>query len=121
MPLRPSIVFAFHGLRTNAALQRYISKMNEASDAQRYVVVYPEGTGPSTEQAWNAGICCAAASANDVDDVGFTLAMHEQQRGALCLDDARVYATGLSNGGHMSYRLACVASDIFAARSSKRL
>ncbi len=115
---RVPLVFSFHGLRTTAALQRYISEMDPAADAHGYVVVYPEGTGPSLDESWNAGNCCESAAQNDVDDVGFTLAILDRLRAPLCVDARRVYAAGLSNGGHMVYRLACEAADTFAAVAS---
>jgi polyhydroxybutyrate depolymerase len=52
---------------------------------------------------------------NDVDDVGFTRAVIEDIGGQGCIDLARVYATGMSNGGFMSHRLGCEASDVIAA------
>ena len=113
------VVFAFHGLRTTASLQRWISRMDEDADANGYVVVYPEGLGENAlSQSFNAGLCCGFASDNDVDDVGFTLAILAQLRAALCIDDARVHATGLSNGGHMAYRLACEQAEVFASVAS---
>ncbi len=111
-----SLVFAFHGLRTTASLQRWISNMNAAADAHGYAVVYPEGVGTSAlDQSFNAGLCCGAAQAEGVDDVGFTLAILDALRAPLCVDASAVYATGLSNGGHMAYRLACERADVFAA------
>jgi polyhydroxybutyrate depolymerase len=112
------IVFAYHGLRTNAGMQRWVSRMNDHADQNGYAVVYPEGTGPAIEQSWNAGSCCGPATANDVDDVGFTLAILDALRAPLCIDASRVHATGLSNGGHMSYRLACEQADVFASVAS---
>src|SRR5690606_31858506 len=39
----------------------------------------------------------------------------EQVQQQVCVDPDRIYATGMSNGGHMSHRLACEAADVFAA------
>ncbi|MEW5852808.1 MAG: PHB depolymerase family esterase [Myxococcota bacterium] len=108
------LVFNFHGLNTTAGVQKYLSGMNERSDARGFVVVTPEGTGMS----WNAGNCCGSAYTNQVDDVGFTLAILEHVQQSLCIDPKRVYSTGLSNGGHFSYRLACEHSETFAAIAS---
>jgi polyhydroxybutyrate depolymerase len=52
---------------------------------------------------------------NDIDDVGFVVAVLDDLATDLRVDRRRVYATGLSNGGMMSYRLACDAADRFAA------
>lgn len=50
-----------------------------------------------------------------VDDVGFTRAIIDDLGARGCFDLSRVYATGMSNGGFMSHRLACEASDVIAA------
>jgi polyhydroxybutyrate depolymerase len=112
------LVLAFHGIHTTAAIQQFLSGMNDDSEVNGYVVAYPEGVGAATNQSFNAGTCCGDASADGVDDVGFALAIIDQVAGTLCVDDDRVYATGLSNGGHMAYRLACEEADVFAAVAS---
>jgi polyhydroxybutyrate depolymerase len=67
------------------------------------------------------GRCCSPASgwpnsrANDVDDVGFVRAIINQLKTDACIDSKRVYATGCSNGGGMSYKVACEAADVIAA------
>jgi len=106
------LVLNFHGATSNAEQQRSLfSQMDATSDAKGFIVVYPEGIGAS----WNAGACCGDAMAQDVDDVGFALALVEDVKGRACIDPKRVYATGFSNGGRMSYRLGCEAADVFAA------
>ncbi|MDD9946061.1 MAG: prolyl oligopeptidase family serine peptidase [Myxococcales bacterium] len=106
------LVLNFHGATSNAEQQRTLfSKMDETADEKGFIVVYPQGIGRS----WNAGACCGDAASEDVDDVGFALAIVEFMAERACIDRARVYATGFSNGGRMSYRLACQAADVFAA------
>jgi polyhydroxybutyrate depolymerase len=106
------LVLNFHGATSNAEQQRSLfSQMDVTSDAKGFIVVYPEGIGSS----WNAGACCGEASSTNVDDVGFALALVEHMKARACIDPARVYATGFSNGGRMSYRLACEAANVFAA------
>jgi polyhydroxybutyrate depolymerase len=50
-----------------------------------------------------------------VDDVRYLRELVRELESELCIDKNRVYATGMSNGAIMSYRLACEAPDIFAA------
>jgi len=50
-----------------------------------------------------------------VDDVGFVRAIVAELEASYKIDPRRIYSTGLSNGGIMSQRLACDASDLFAA------
>jgi polyhydroxybutyrate depolymerase len=76
------------------------------------IVVLPAGYGRS----WNAGACCAAARAKDVDDVTFlsrlvAQVLHDEPDA----DRRTVYLAGLSNGGRMAYRTACQRPGLFAA------
>ncbi|MBO0866550.1 MAG: polyhydroxybutyrate depolymerase [Mycobacterium sp.] len=80
------------------------------ADSAKFVVAYPDGVG----RTWNGHGCCGRAARENIDDVGFITAMVGQISAALPIDKSRVYATGISNGGIMSYALAC-NSGIFAA------
>jgi polyhydroxybutyrate depolymerase len=60
---------------------------------------------------WNGGICCAVAAREGVDDVGFVAAVIDRVEDTHDIDAHRVFAFGHSNGGIMSYRLACELSD----------
>jgi len=111
------VVLNFHGGGGNAANQKWHSRMDEASDRDGYVAVYPNGTGVLADRllTWNAGTCCGPAAAQRVDDVGFVLALLEDLGKRLPYDRTRVYATGLSNGSMMAYRLAAEAPERIAA------
>jgi len=114
-----SVVLAFHGGRSNAEGMKNFSKLNDYADNAGCVVVYPEGTGPAPHlRVWNAGICCGEAVEQGVDDVGFVTALLDDLAERLKIDPARVYATGMSNGGMMSYRLAAEAPERIAAIAS---
>ena len=78
------------------------------------LVAYPDGIGSS----FNAGACCGTASSSNVDDVGFARELVRDLSEKMCVDPKRVYATGMSNGGHMAHRIACEAADVFAATAS---
>ena len=64
---------------------------------------------------WNAGNCCGGARDQNVDDVGFIRQIVANLTRQMNVDRQRIYATGMSNGGLMSYRLACEMSDVFKA------
>jgi polyhydroxybutyrate depolymerase len=83
---------------------------DQLADSAKFVVAYPDGVG----RAWNGHGCCGQPARDNIDDVGFITAMVGQISAALPIDRPRVYATGISNGGIMSYALAC-NSSIFAA------
>jgi len=80
------------------------------ADSAKFVVAYPNGVGAT----WNGHGCCGKSERENIDDVGFITTMVGQISAGLPIDKARVYATGISNGGIMSYALAC-NSGIFAA------
>lgn len=106
------LVINFHGLGSNAIEQAAFSAMDPHADENGYAVVYPNGV----ENSWNGGdVCCGTASSEQIDDVAFTRALVADVATQACIDERRVYATGMSNGGFMSHRLACEASDLITA------
>lgn len=115
-----SMLVALHGgggnmeYQANDARYGLISK----SDSAGFIAVFPNGTsrmGTGRLATWNAGHCCASARDENVDDVGFIREVVKDVSRRWAIDPQRVYATGMSNGGLMAYRLACEASDVFRA------
>jgi polyhydroxybutyrate depolymerase len=105
------LLLNLHGFMSNPIQQEQWTAMNATADPRGWITVYPTGT----DNSWNAGACCGEAVSNGVDDVGFLRAVVEAVADELCVDPARVHATGMSNGGYMSNRLGCEASDVFAS------
>jgi polyhydroxybutyrate depolymerase len=105
------LLLSFHGLSSNAAQQQLLDGLHAESEEFGFIAVHPEGTGNS----WNAGVCCGSSVSNNVDDVQFVSDMLDKLEDELCIDTKRIYSTGMSNGGFMSYRLACELSDRIAA------
>jgi polyhydroxybutyrate depolymerase len=105
---RLPLVFDVHGYTSNAAEQRQRSKWDVMADQENFVLINPDGVNES----WNAGSCCGG---NNQNDVAFFREMVKKSAAELCIDSKRVYVSGHSNGGAMTYRLACEAADIFAA------
>ncbi len=112
-------VLNFHGGGANAENQKRQSFMDKKSDSAGFIVVYPEGTGKVVAgklvATWNAGRCCGTAASGNVDDVGFISKLIDDLAAKFNIDKRRVYATGISNGALISYRLACELSDKIAA------
>jgi len=111
------VVINFHGGGAHASVQREYSRMDAAADRDGYIAVYPDGSGGIGGRllTWNAGACCGPAAASQVDDVGFSLAVLDDLSGRVSIDRRRIYATGLSNGSMMAYRLAAEAPERIAA------
>jgi len=108
--LSPLIV-DLHGFTSDSAQQRGISGWSAIGGANDIVVVWPNGLNNS----WNGGTCCGQSMNDDVDDVGFILALVTEIQAQAQIDPGRIYVTGLSNGGAMTQRLACEAANVFAA------
>lgn len=111
------VVLNLHGGGGNADAARRQSGMNEVADRNGFIVVYPEGSGRLRHKllTWNAGSCCAYAVDQQIDDVGFFRALLDDLNSKYKIDARRVYATGISNGAMMAYRLACEMPDRIAA------
>ncbi|MBN1580516.1 MAG: polyhydroxybutyrate depolymerase, partial [Anaerolineae bacterium] len=111
------VVLVFHGGGGNAENVQWMIGFTATADAENFIVVYPNGTGRLKDKlfTWNGGTCCGYAVSEAVDDVGFVEALIEDLAGVASIDRQRIYATGMSNGAMMSYRLACELSDVTAA------
>lgn len=105
------LVANYHGHRSDNQQQALFSEMNALADAEGFLIAYPNGL----DNSWNGDACCPPSTNNMVDDVGFSRELVQQVGSQACVDSERVYATGMSNGGFMTHRLACEASDVFAA------
>ncbi len=102
------LVLALHGGKGSADGMEYISQLSAKADQEGFIVVYPEGVkSPWGDRTWNAGGCCGYAMNQNIDDVGFIDALLDTLQVNLNLDNERIYASGMSNGGFMSYRSAC--------------
>jgi polyhydroxybutyrate depolymerase len=111
------VVIDLHGGGGNAENQKKYSAMDSLADREGFIVLYPNGYGKLGERllTWNAGGCCGPAMKDNIDDVGFLLDLVDTLSRRLPIDSARVYATGLSNGAMMAYRLAAEAPQRIAA------
>jgi polyhydroxybutyrate depolymerase len=128
VPTRPTpVVVAFHGFGSNELEQEGLSQMSQVADEKGFIAVYPRGLNYSEarrvppdpqyddSRSWNAGGCCGPAQVYNANDVDFVEALFADLDKRLCVDTRRIYATGLSNGGFFSYRLACERAERFAA------
>jgi polyhydroxybutyrate depolymerase len=105
------LVVMLHGGFGSAQQAERAYGWDQLADGAKFVVAYPDGIG----RAWNTnGGCCGRPGREGIDDVGFINAVVDDIGRNVDVDRARTYATGISNGGMMSYALAC-NTDTFAA------
>jgi len=106
------LVISIHGFAEWPAHQMQISGWNDLADQHGFIVVYPMGTGFPLR--WRTSD--APGSDGDASlDVTFISELIDQLAGEYNLDPTRIYANGLSNGGGMSFVLACRLSERIAA------
>lgn len=113
-----ALVIAMHGGGGDAVQFESTSKLTDKANASGFIVVYPEGvqsTGLLKARTWNAGTCCEYAVNNNIDDVEFISQLIDRLVATYKIDPKKVFATGHSNGGMLSYRLACELADKIAA------
>ena len=110
------VVLVFHGGGSNAEIMSRFTGMNETADKAGFIAVYPNGTGRLDRVlTFNGGNCCGYAERQNIDDVAFVRALLDDLVKVSPIDEKRIFATGMSNGGIMSYRLASELSDRIAA------
>ncbi|MBA4029414.1 MAG: polyhydroxybutyrate depolymerase [Planctomyces sp.] len=113
---KPSpIVLALHGAAMDAAMMAGFSGLNRKSDEAGFIVVYPNGLGVGPFRKWNAGGFSGKLAEGKADDVAFIDKLLDDIASLVKVDEQRVYACGMSNGGMMCYRLASELSDRIAS------
>jgi poly(3-hydroxybutyrate) depolymerase len=100
------LVIALHFYPGTGELLRDMIGMDAKADRHDFLVAYPDGLA----SGFNALVCCGNA-----DDVAFLTALRQHLVTDWRADPDRVYLTGISNGGDMSFRAAVEASELFAA------
>lgn len=108
------LVFVIHGYTGSPQSLKFHSDFNTLANKQGFAVCYPKGTKDKHGNShWDADL-----KVSKTDDIGFlkSLAAHLQK--TYQINPNRTFACGMSNGGFMSYTLACQASDVFSAIAS---
>jgi poly(3-hydroxybutyrate) depolymerase len=98
----PPLVFNVHGYNIDGPLMRAITQMDKVADREKFIIVYPSALNKS----WNM---------SGGDDLTFIVAIIDTIDARYHIDRNRVYATGFSQGGFISFLLGCKYSDVFAA------
>ncbi|MFT4532578.1 MAG: polyhydroxybutyrate depolymerase [Candidatus Saccharimonadales bacterium] len=110
------IVVSLHGFNSSGRTIAYYTGIHNVVD-DNTMVVYPDATKPVKEgikTGWNSGFCCGSGYVQEIDDTGFIMALVADLQ-AEYNSEAKVYATGFSNGAFMAQRLAVDHPDKIAA------
>jgi polyhydroxybutyrate depolymerase len=102
------LVLALHGMGGDGPGMARLTHFNAVADQGGFIVAYPEGL----RRRWSFG---PLPLLGGIDDVGFIAALIAALSGDLRIDQARIYAVGMSNGGGLVDLLICRRADLFAA------
>jgi polyhydroxybutyrate depolymerase len=100
------LLLVFHGGGSHAVAMQRFTRFDALADRQGFIVAYPEGV----RSHWND-----TRGLSPADDVAFVRGLIAQVRRLHPIDERRIYATGVSNGGFFSVRLACDLTRDLAA------
>ncbi len=119
-PTPVALVVNMHGSQTTAADQEALTGMDATSDADTFIVVYPQGNIPvGAGYEWNVPgqplFGGAPVPAGSPDDVSFVVHLVNLLEQEYCINEHQVFATGFSGGARMASQLGCDASSVFAA------
>lgn len=107
------LIFNLHGYGSSNVEQEFYGDFRAIADTANFIIVHPQGLLDDFGSThWNT------FGTSDADDVGFLAALLDTVSSQYNIDDARVYSTGMSNGGFMSYKLACALSSRITAIAS---
>jgi polyhydroxybutyrate depolymerase len=113
------LLVLLHGYGSSGAgLEDYLPIGGEAL-ARGMVVAAPDGTAYlDGSRFWNATDACCGPFQSGIDDSGYLADLIDEIQKQTAIDPRRIYAAGHSNGGFMSYRMACDHAELVAAITS---
>ena len=109
-----SLMFVLHGYGSSATNIMFYSSFQNLAEEDSYIIVYPQGSLLNGVTHWNVGGWTIGSTANDVDFIETIIELVDNE---YFVNNERIYSTGMSNGGYMSYHLAC-NTNLFAAVAS---
>lgn len=113
------LVVLLHGYGANSSVQNLYFQLTNRARTRGFYVLLADGTEDAGgSQFWNATDACCDLGGAGVDDVGYLTGLLDEAEAALPIDADRIYFLGHSNGGFMSYRMACEIGERIAAIAS---
>lgn len=113
------LVILLHGYSASgASVESYLGLL-PLSEEYGFLYAFPDGTVDALgNRFWNATDACCNFFGSGVDDAGYLRSLVEAVEAALDVDPRRIHFVGHSNGGFMSYRMACESADKVASIAS---
>jgi polyhydroxybutyrate depolymerase len=113
------VLVLLHGYGASGALQNLYMGLEPLAGERGMILAVPDGTIDATgKRFWNATDACCDFAGTGVDDSAYLASVLDELAAAYSVDPKRVYFLGHSNGGFMSYRMACDHADRIAAVAS---
>ena len=113
------LVLMLHGYTSSGEAKEQYFGLNAEADKRGFLYIHPDGTKDSQgNRFWNGTDACCNFYGSTVDDSTYISTLISAIEAAYNVDPKRVYLIGHSNGGFMSYRMACEHSDQIAAMAS---
>jgi polyhydroxybutyrate depolymerase len=113
------LVLLLHGYTASGFIEESYLNFTAVSDAKGFLYAYPDGTtNASGERFWNATDACCDLGGSMVDDSKYLHDLIGEIEARYTVDPKKVFLVGHSNGGFMTYRMACDHADQIAAIAS---
>lgn len=97
------LLLNLHGFGSNATEQELYGDFRTIADQENFIICHPNGTFDTFgNRFWNVGF-----TTSTIDDVGFLSALIDSVSLKYKIDSSKIFSAGMSNGGFMSYKLAC--------------
>ena len=110
------VLFALHGYGSSALSHLTYTNYFSLADANNFIVIYPQGTTTDTLSShWNVGGWTSKSTRKDIEFIDTVIDLIKDK---IQIDQTRIYSSGMSNGGYMSYSLACNLNNKIAAIAS---
>src|SRR5262249_37764283 len=113
------LVILLHGYGVSGIVEELYMELQSMAAKKGFYYAHPTGTIDSQQDCfWNATDACCNFDGSAVDDVGYLMSVIHEIEARYTVDPKRVYLVGHSNGGFMTYRMACDHAETIAAIAS---